>query len=248
MLPTEDDCDECTAKTTSERASSLPIALLPFIVTFAAVATLSLRRIYPLLSNRAADGETEQQLPTQVGRDSDRKSGKPRSKSLSAEPLVAATFSSNIALSAVLVELILCEISNVVNPAAREFALKSTLFSLLFLLVLATPALELRSLIHSAGWRFGGAGRAHCRTAWLLEVVGLGAWLVGFWYLGRGLLGSYLHEPSYERTHSISEGCLERIGVVGISLMASLAGFAAISSIWQTFGVKAKMVMSTKWL
>ena len=44
------------------------------------------------------------------------------------------------------------------------------------------------------------------------------------------------------RDHSISEECLERIGIIGISLMASLAGFAAVSSLWQTFGVKYKPV------
>ncbi|GAB7346737.1 hypothetical protein MBLNU459_g1846t1 [Dothideomycetes sp. NU459] len=41
------------------------------------------------------------------------------------------------------------------------------------------------------------------------------------------------------------EACLERIGIIGISLMASLAGFAAVSSIWQTFGVHQRLVRET---
>jgi hypothetical protein len=51
-----------------------------------------------------------------------------------------------------------------------------------------------------------------------------------------------LHEETYVRDHSLSEGCLERIGIIGISLMALLAGFAAVSSLWQTFAVKNRPV------
>lgn len=137
-----------------------------------------------------------------------------------------------------LVELILCEIAGAVNPAARSLALKITLPSLLFLLIVATPALEIHSVLASLGWKFGD-GR---RTAWILAGTGLGGWLLGFWYLGRALLGSYLREESYVRAHSVSEGCLERIGIIGISLMASLAGFAAVGSVWQTFGVRNRAV------
>jgi hypothetical protein len=152
------------------------------------------------------------------------------------------TFSTNIALSAVLAELILCEISNTVNPATRTSALKATLPLLLFQLIVVTPALEIHSVVSGAGWSFGFGQRRQQQAAWILESLGLAVWLIGFWYLGRGLLGQYLHEESYVRNHSLSEGCLERIGIIGISLMASLAGFAAVSSLWQTFGAKHRAV------
>jgi hypothetical protein len=107
-------------------------------------------------------------------------------------------------------------------------------------LIIATPAFEIHSVVSKTGLHGGQKGKR--RVAWLLELCGLATWLGGFWYLGRGLLGSYLHEESYLHEHTFTEGCLERIGIIGISLMASLAGFAAISSLWQTFGVKYRPV------
>ncbi|KAL1799864.1 hypothetical protein ACET3X_000206 [Alternaria dauci] len=159
-----------------------------------------------------------------------------------ARSLASIIFSTNFALSAVLAELILCEISNTVNRATRTLALKITLPSLLFLLVIATPAFEIHSIVSGTGLNITGEQKSRRRAAWALELCGLAAWLAGFWYLGRGLLGSYLHEESYEHDHTFSEGCLERIGIIGISLMASLAGFAAISALWHTFGVKYRPV------
>jgi hypothetical protein len=160
----------------------------------------------------------------------------------SARSLASIIFSTNIALSAVLAELILCEIANTVNPATRTLALKLTLPSLLLLLIVVTPAFEIHSVVSKTGLNANGGQKGQRRLAWVLEICGLAAWLGAFWYLGRGLLGSYLHEESYLHEHTFSEGCLERIGIIGISLMASLAGFAAISSLWQTFGVKYRPV------
>ncbi|KAJ8119467.1 hypothetical protein O1611_g10608 [Lasiodiplodia mahajangana] len=40
-------------------------------------------------------------------------------------------------------------------------------------------------------------------------------------------------------SNSLARACLERIGVIGISLMALLSGFASVSSPWHTFGNKA---------
>ncbi|KAI5198479.1 hypothetical protein E4T39_06765 [Aureobasidium subglaciale] len=63
------------------------------------------------------------------------------------------------------------------------------------------------------------------------------------------LLPASLHPqpgpPSQEKDFDFVEACLERVGIIGISLMASLAGFAAVSSIWQTFGVKHKTLRDT---
>lgn len=213
---------------------------LPFIATFVIVAVAVSTRLFPLLSGHAHKPQHDSaHLPGYSPRE--RRVLFKRIR-ITARGLSSLAFATNIGLSAVLVELILCEISNTVNHATRTLALKITLPSLLFVLIFVTPALELHSVISRAGWRFTGGEKRQRRTAWVLEGLGLAGWLGAFWYLGRSVLGEYLHEESYVRDHSLSEGCLERIGIIGISLMASLAGFAAVSSLWQTFGAKHRPV------
>ncbi|KAF1959694.1 hypothetical protein CC80DRAFT_501885 [Byssothecium circinans] len=243
MLPPDDDCDTCVPDWAPKRRAPAAIAIsaLPFVLTFFIVAVAVSHKLFPLLSGHAnvKNHHDGAQLSGFARRAKTSISKKLR---ITARSLASITFSTNIALSAVLVELILCEISNTINPTTRALALKITLPSLLFLLIIATPALIIHSVISDAGWNLRGTQKSHRRVAWLLELTGLALWLAGFWYIGRGLLGSYLHEETYLHTHTFSEGCLERIGVIGISLMASLAGFAAVSSLWQTFGVKYRPV------
>jgi hypothetical protein len=236
------DCDDCVPEwTVKRRPSALAISALPFVLTFLIVAVAVSHKLFPLLSGRAHGKPYDGTHISGFGLRE--KTSILKRLRITPQKIASITFSTNIALSAVLVELLLCEISNTVNAATRALALKITLPSLLFLLIVVTPALELHSVISGAGWSFGGGtGKRQLRMAWVLELLGLAAWLVGFWYLGRGLLGQYLHEASYVRDHSLSEGCLERIGIIGISLMASLAGFAAVSSLWQTFGAKYRPV------
>jgi hypothetical protein len=245
MIPSlEDDCDECMPEYALHRSlTTIAISALPFILTFLVVAFVVSHKLFPVLSGSAGrkahrDGA---RLPNPTQRDgaSILKILRPNARSFA-----TIIFSTNFALSAVLVELILCEISNTVNRATRTLALKITLPSLLFLLIVVTPAFEIHSVISGTGLNSGVETKGRRRAAWVLEFCGLAIWLAGFWYLGRGLLGSYLHEESYVHNHTFSEGCLERIGIIGISLMASLAGFAAISSLWHTFGVKYRPVRS----
>jgi hypothetical protein len=214
------------------------VSSLPFLLTFLFVAVAVSQKLFPLLSGHDRKSIHDTAHLSGVApraKSSLFKFCRPRTRSLA-----SVIFSTNIALSTVLAELIFCEIANTVNPATRNLALRLTLPSLLFLLIVATPAFEIHSVVSKTGLHGGQKGQR--RIAWLLELCGLAAWLAGFWYLGRGLLGSYLHEESYVHEHTFSEGCLERIGIIGISLMASLAGFAAISSLWQTFGVKYRPV------
>ncbi len=228
VLPLDDDCDECTPEWARQRSSvATAMSALPFFLTFLIVAAAVSQKLFPLLSGHGA-GKAQHGARSQDVR-------------LKTRRLANTIFSTNFALSAVLVELILCEISNTVNATTRTLALKVTLPSLLFLLIVATPALEIHSILSRNRLNTGGSQNWR-RTAWVLELSGLAIWLTGFWYLGSGLLGSYLHEKSYIHDHTFTEGCLERIGIIGISLMASLAGFAAISSLWQTFGTKYRAV------
>jgi hypothetical protein len=77
------------------------------------------------------------------------------------------------------------------------------------------------------------------------EALLLSVWFVGFWYMPHtSLLPASLHSQKDKDTYFV-EACLERVGIIGISLMASLSGFAAVSSIWQTFGVRHRIVRDT---
>ncbi|KAF2139304.1 uncharacterized protein K452DRAFT_275485 [Aplosporella prunicola CBS 121167] len=243
MLPTADDCDDCVPEYMRRSPSTLLFSSIPFLATFLVVAVAVSQRLFPLLSGQApAKFYHDTHSPSPTSHPTLREAARRGPAPPALKRIASLVFSTNIALSAVLVELILCEISGSVNPVARSLALKITLSSLLVLLILVTPALEIHSIVSAGGWAFAEPGKGRLRIAWLLEGVGLAVWLLAFWWIGRGLLGSTLHEKSYENKHSFSEGCLERIGVIGISLMAGLAGFAAVSSLWQTFGVKTKMV------
>jgi hypothetical protein len=217
------------------------VSVLPFLLTFVVVALGVSQKLFPILSGHSdrKAHHSEVRLPGATTRE---RISVFKDLRINARSLSALIFSINIALSAVLAELIFCEITSTGNRATRTLALKLTLPSLLFLLVVVTPALEIHSVVSGVGLKTGGARGGQRKAAWILEACGLAAWLAAFWYLGSGLLGTYLHEKSYVHNHTFSEGCLERIGVIGISMMASLTGFAAVSSLWQTFGVKYRPV------
>ncbi|KAJ4993878.1 Golgi pH regulator [Stagonosporopsis vannaccii] len=242
MISLDDDCDACVPEYMVQRGPvKTIISALPFLLTFLVVALAVSQKLFPVLSghtDRKAH-HSDARLPGSPLRE---RANLLKNLRLDARSLAAVIFSINIALSAVLAELIFCEITNTGNRTTRALALKITLPSLLFLLVVATPALEIHSVVSGAGWSTGGTQRGHRKVARILELCGLAVWLAAFWYLGSGLLGTYLHEESYVHDHTFSEGCLERIGVIGISMMASLTGFAAVSSLWQTFGVKYRPV------
>jgi hypothetical protein len=209
-------------------------------------------RIYPLLSNETRQNDA---LPV-----FNKSSFKPTSgfnwrvyKHPSAQRLASLVFSISIGLSSVLVELLLCEISNTLNPAARGLALRITLSSLLVLSILLTPALEIHGLVKSILGSPADATstrRSRSRLRLIIETTLFAAWLLLFWYIPRAsILRLSLHNSSaggHEATdHRFVEACLERIGIIGISLMASLSGFAAVSSLWQTFGVKRRTIRET---
>ncbi|KAI9699887.1 MAG: hypothetical protein M1820_006949, partial [Bogoriella megaspora] len=250
MLPSwNDDCGDCVPSYLRRRATyvdptTLTLNLAPFAVTFTILSGLVFRKLFPILAGQPPTRDTDDRLPSPsygVRHISARLDGLRR---LSMRAITASTFAVSIALSAVLAELILCEISDALHPVARGVALKLTLPTLLFLLVLVIPALEIHTVINAAGIRFGSSRKTTARLAWALELSGVAAWLLCFWWIGKGILGSYLHDSDGE-IHTFSEGCLERIGIIGLTLMASLAGFAAVSSLWQTFGARASPVSET---
>lgn len=221
ITPDIDDCNDCTplylAPHFGPRAA---ISTLPFIATFTIVTLIAYRRVHPLLLGVNADKRTSIELPAQhvVRR------------------IAALTFSSTIALSAVLTELLLCEISNSFNPTARSVALQITVASLLGLLVVAIPLLGIHTVVSRGGPKPERKSRR--RIQWALEVAGYVLFLLAFWGLGVLLP----QQADVSTGTSLFQACLDRLGITGVTLMALLSGFASVSAIWHTFGPKARPV------
>lgn len=173
---------------------------------------------------------------------------------------MAAAFACTVGLATVLAELILAEILDLVGTGARTAALRVTVPTLLVLLVVVIPLLELQSLVAGVGWSFARTAKGRVqRMAWGLLGVGFVGWLCVFWSLGRAIprsgeatsYGYGFNEGSFDSTAmtigrvgmrggqaedgGLARACLERVGVIGTSLMALLSGFASVSSPWHTF-------------
>lgn len=212
------------------------ISILPFVATFAVLTLIAYRKVYPLLS-------------TEPGSQNDGK-GLPRPATAAAEPgtqqlsrrIAALTFSSTIALSAVLTELLLCEISNSFNPTARSVALQMTVSGLLGLLVVAIPLVGIYSAVSGSGYKFRGEHRSCLRVAWVLEFAGYAAFLFVFWTLGALLPPATSVNDASKGQTNLFQACLDRLGITGVSLMALLSGFASVSAIWHDFGPKGRPV------
>ena len=232
MLP---DCDECKPGAgTMPPLTAIVFSTLPFIVTFLFVSTLVLQKAFPFLSGEARSLKT-----SAYARPFSSNAGQARTI---IKRLSALIFASTVALAAVLTELILCEISNTINPAARGWAFRVTISLLLFLLIIAIPFLEIHSIISAAGYEFSEKGTRRLKLAWVLQLAGFITWLGGFWWSGEWLLGRLGPNSGTENSRSMSEASLERIGVIGISVMSLLSGFASVSSIWQNFLMRPKLV------
>lgn len=250
MLPSDKCEDDCTmAGLQSRRAlhsesyTTIAFSSIPLIVTFLIVSLVALRKLFPVVASlQQSKDDEDHYLPSDAPPSLRQKHAEHKANS-GRRKVVGLTFSATIALAAVLAELILCEISNTLNPASRTLALKIVVPTLLFSLVILIPFLELQSIVSGAGWTFRRTERRRIpRMAWLLQACGFTVWLGGFWWLGKGLPGTYIHEMASQPGKGLSEACLERVGIIGISLMALLSGFAAVSAPWQTFGAKPRPV------
>lgn len=231
MLPKTEDCDDCAPSYLNHHTfgAKAAVSTIPFVATFCLLTYLAYRKVYPLLAASASSkGAAKQDV-------------EPATQIL-ARRIAASTFASTIALSAVLTELLLCEISNSFNPTARSVALQFTVASLLGLLVVAIPIIGISSVISKSGYKFRGADKGRLRLAWVLEVCGYAVFLVGFWTIGSLLPhGTSVNETLKDRTNLFT-ACLDRLGITGVSFMALLSGFASVSSIWQNFGPKPMLV------
>lgn len=242
MPPTEADCVDCVPEYLKSSPFRAVFSTLPFALTFLLVAVIVQQKIHPLLSSSTNDKLTRSLYsPTSP-------CGDVATRSIAGEKRISRqvsslAFSSTIALSAVLTELLLCEISNSFNPAARKIAIRATVASLLCLLVVVIPLLEIYSVISGAGWKFRGGTKANARAAWGLEACGFAIFLAGFWFIG--LLLPEIEGDRLRAGLSPVTACLERLGITGTLMMALLSGFAAVSAIWQNFTTRARLVSDT---
>ncbi|RKF60025.1 Golgi pH regulator [Golovinomyces cichoracearum] len=246
-------CSTLGASNASRSSSStgstlaISISLIPFMSSFFTVGFLLYSKLFPLISQPTNEKYLLNSLSTP--RDMLRLN-LPRpvvdpihEKQTSRHRDVGLTFSVTISLATVLVELILCEISNTLHPEARALALKFILPSLLFSLVFLIPFLELKTIISAAGWNFKNAESGKIsRITCLLQICGFSLWLMCFWWSGKST-HTFTIAP---RTHrGLTAACLDRVGIIGIALMALLSGFASVSAIWHTFGARLRTVNET---
>lgn len=230
--------DACAAVNPRAITTSVIISALPFFVIFATVTILVVRHIFPRL-NRAAearDGE-DHVLPSHAPPALRAAHAEHGSKSWQRRG-AAWTFGVTVGLAATLGALIMDEIMELVNPTSRNLALRITVPALLFVLVVLVPWLECRSMVTSAGWSFQRTAKGRFpRVAWGMHFALFAGWLFAFWSVGQAVPKHAMRIMPDETGFSewLTRGCLERIGVVGITLMALLSGFAAVSSPWHTF-------------
>ncbi|ROT38485.1 hypothetical protein SODALDRAFT_333079 [Sodiomyces alkalinus F11] len=255
-------CDDTACKPVNPHAPSplsLAFSVGHFLVTFAVLATLAHRHLFPRLAavHESHDGHDNLLPPhapatlRQAHAEHGRKTLRRRAAALA--------FSATVALAAVLAELILCEVAGLVHPRARALGLAVVIPALLVLLVGVVPFLEIQSVVSGLGYRFQRTAKGNMpRLPWAVQLVAFAGWLALFWSLGLlvprdtephavaaaaarrrrsywgGLAASKpVEEEEWEET-GLTRACLERIGVVGILLMAMLSGFAAVSSPWHT--------------
>ena len=226
---------------------SVVFSLTPFFVIFATSYVFASRRIYPSLSrghDDSRDGEGHV-LPHHAPEALRQAHAEHGAKS-GGRKFAAATFGITLGLASTLGALILAEILGVVDMRARALALRWTVRMLLLMLVVVLPWMECRSLVSSAGWSFQRDRRGHVsRVAWGMQMTLFKGWLFVFWTIGKAVpaggaartnINSNATSEELGTIESLTRACLERVGVVGIFLMALLAGFASVSTPWHTFG------------
>ena len=250
MVPPTSDCDECIPGGNKQAPAAIIFSSLPFLLTFLVIFTAVLRKLFPYLTSQPSIHHGREKSfwrgdePVRWFSFSNLglRPSRPPIKRLS-----AFTFATTIALAVVLAELILCEISNTINPTARGLAFNITVSLLLFLLVIVIPFLEIHSIITAAGYEFTGPGQGRLRLAWVFQLAGFATWLLGFWWSGERLLGTRsTHHLANGHPNPLTEACLERVGVIGISLMSLLSGFAAVSAPWQHLFSRPRPVTDTE--
>jgi hypothetical protein len=147
----------------------------------------------------------------------------------------ALAFSVTVGLTAVLGVLIVGEVAQAFDARARGFALGVVVPGLAACLVIIIPWLETMSIVVGAGRSFSRSAKGRVpKIAWAMQLVLFGAWLFVFWSMGGAIRSSKADDEESDRP-GVMRASLDRIGIAGISVMAALSGFAAVSTPWHTF-------------
>ncbi|KAL7791894.1 Abscisic acid G-protein coupled receptor domain-containing protein [Trichoderma ceciliae] len=242
-----DQQDGCAAANPGAVTAAALLSALPFAAVFVAANAVAVRFIFPQLSRAAQDDARDGDghfLPANAPAALRQAHAEHGQKSW-ARRGAAWAFGTTVGLAATLGALVMAEVVEAVDAAARTLALALTVPALLFMLVVLAPWLECRSVVSSAGWSFQTTARGGMpRTALALQAALFGAWLLVFWSMGSVVPGAGIPPPADGggggggggAGERLTRACLERVGVVGIALMALLSGFASVSSPWHTFG------------
>ncbi len=124
-------------------------------------------------------------------------------------------------------------------PAARAVALQITIPTLLFLLIVLIPFLEIQSIVKGVGWDFSRSVKGNIpELPWILQLVGFSGWLTCFWWLGKDLPGTLIRQnptdPAYTFANQSLRGMFTRTsasltgGLWWWLAAAALAGLAGL--------------------
>jgi len=218
---------------------------LPFVITFAFVFNVAFLKGFPALSGNERTNHPYSDydlLPTHNSISKSKLAPQPvlrtRLRWPSSRSIIGIVFASNIAFATVLIESIFAEITDLFDPLGRNLALNVALPATLIFFIVIAPALELHTFLSAAGW---GKGR-YKRIIWLVELLGVAAWVFTFWWLSGALLLGYANGDIAQFEETFSKACLVRVAIIGISVMAVLAAFGACSALWQNLGASTKKV------
>ena len=161
--------------------------------------------------------------------------------------LVNISVYTTITASVVIVELVLCEICNWLDPAARIFVWRICTSVLLSMLVVVIPILE------AFLWLYSSPSYVISKFKYPLTAGAFLAWIFIF-----SKLGNFIPMPPPEPTNvaksltsaywspaasrSFAEETLSRIVVIGVCAMAILSGFAAVSTPYTVFISRTRTV------
>ncbi|KAL7275469.1 hypothetical protein RUND412_001597 [Rhizina undulata] len=216
-----DDCQPSWAQKPAYSTSDLLMSLLPFIITFSLIFLTVLQRLFPVLCGGGRHNNYHHHPENRVQK----------------RRISAIAFSTTLAATGVLAELVLCEVSEWVDADAKRFAFRIVVGILLVCLIVVIPVLELHSIVE--GTRIG---RWRWRYVVIVEMMAFACWFWVFWSLGDMLPIRKAEESIWRNSRTLSEECLARVGVIGVSLMALLSGFGSASSPWHNFTTKPRPI------
>ena len=227
------DCDECKPGGRHQSPLAIVISSSPFLASFLSLVVIFLHttRAYGFVQPKVA-------LPKSRGLFGSL-------ARIDTQQWVAFISSFTLALSATLVEVILCEILGLFGAGARKLVFRITIWLLLSLLMVVIPFLEIRSLFSGRSGKASSDSVAKFRLRLVFQVVALGAWLVAFLWTSDKLIGRQTSRAAADARSNVTQFSLERVGILGISSMALLSGFASVSAPWQLFFVRLPEVTET---